>query len=686
MNSGEEDENFERTRLTREGMQGLSEGNASDFAAGDIIDGDYEVLSFIGAGGMGSVYRVRHRIMNTEYALKTLRADQVTEVAWRRFQNEAQAIARMNHPNVVAIYNLGLHNKTVPYYVMDLLSGSTLADILQARHQLPVVEALPIFIEACAGIGYAHKKGIVHRDIKPGNIVVLKNPDATGAKIKIVDFGIAKLSHTKDLANQQLTGVGEICGSPFYMSPEQSQGGKVDARSDIYSLGCTLFETLTGSPPFKGRNVTETIIMHHSNQPPTLNESVQEQTFPAALEEIVAITLAKAPMDRYPNMEKLQQDLSTILQAELTPSKPQSAKTGLQASPLAIMASVVILLMGTAAAIFYVNGRGQNQDVIPKSPAMASATATKLASDMNNSRAFTDEDLPPPSAEELNETKPYSSIVMPRGGPEMIHFEFPKDRPLGYLCLFYDRKRAFPCRGTVEIPHGMEILLVPGKQIALYPQFLDRFRPGDLQAVELNSELESDFFTNETVKHIARLKNIIWLRLLLCDKIDDQIIPDLNSMPDLKGLTLREDKKLTVLALSRSPLVRRLRELAIETNDSLTPLFAAMAGTPNLEILDVSGLKLTTTDYRYIGTFTNLKVLKANSSRLNDEDLAQLGKLRNIRALEIDGARITSRSAPVIMAIMTGKDKFLRINDEGMGAAEYNALKSNLKGIRVNKE
>ncbi|MBS1998875.1 MAG: serine/threonine protein kinase, partial [Cyanobacteria bacterium SZAS LIN-2] len=305
MNSGEEDENFERTRLTREGMQGLSEGNASDFAPGDIIDGDYEVLSFIGAGGMGSVYRVRHRIMNTEYALKTLRADQVTEVAWRRFQNEAQAIARMNHPNVVAIYNLGLHNKTVPYYVMDLLSGSTLADILQTRHQLPVVEALPIFIEACAGIGYAHKKGIVHRDIKPGNIVVLEKPDATGAKIKIVDFGIAKLSHTKDLANQQLTGVGEICGSPFYMSPEQSQAGKVDARSDIYSLGCTLFETLTGSPPFKGRNVTETMIMHHSNQPPTLSETAQEQAFPAALEEAVAVTLAKAPMDRYPNMEKL---------------------------------------------------------------------------------------------------------------------------------------------------------------------------------------------------------------------------------------------------------------------------------------------------------------------------------------------------------------------------------------------
>src|ERR1700733_9470795 len=220
------DDPQDKTQLTAGGTP-----IAGEFVAGDIVGGSYEVASFIGAGGMGNVYRVRHTIMQTEYALKTLSAEKVTEIAWRRFQNEAQAISRMNHPNVVAIYNLGFDQDRLPYYVMDLLAGKTLADIIREKGRLETNETLSMFIEVCAGIGYAHKKGIVHRDIKPPNIVLMDKPDPTGAGIKIVDFGIAKLSHTKDLANQKLTSVGEVCGSPFYMSPEQCAAGKIDARS-----------------------------------------------------------------------------------------------------------------------------------------------------------------------------------------------------------------------------------------------------------------------------------------------------------------------------------------------------------------------------------------------------------------------------------------------------------------------
>ena len=295
---------------------------AGEFAKGDLVGGSYEIVSFIGAGGMGNVYCVKHAIMQTEYALKTLSAEKVTEVAWRRFQNEAQAIARMNHPNVVAIYNLGFHDGRLPYYVMDILHGKTLSDLLREKGRLETNEALRMFIQVCAGIGYAHKKGIVHRDIKPPNIVLLNKPDPSGATIKIVDFGIAKLSHTKELANQQLTSVGEVCGSPFYMSPEQCEAGKIDARSDIYSLGCTLFEALTGSPPFKGRNAVETMMLHHTGTPPTLKAASGGKDFPPMLEMAVATLLAKAPMDRYQNMERLAQDLQTILQGSETAITP----------------------------------------------------------------------------------------------------------------------------------------------------------------------------------------------------------------------------------------------------------------------------------------------------------------------------------------------------------------------------
>ncbi len=277
----------------------------------DLVGENYEIISLLGVGGMGHVYRVRHRILQKLFAMKTLSSQQVTEIAWRRLQVEAQAIARMNHPNIVGIYNLGLHEERLPYYVMDLLDGEALADRLKRDSALSLAEALPIFIEVCSGLGYAHKKGIIHRDIKPGNIILLHNADSAGATIKIVDFGIAKLSGVSDPSNQHLTSMGEVFGSPYYMSPEQCIGGRIDARSDIYSLGCTLFEALVGHPPFKGANPVVTMTLHQSQEPPTLREA-SGRNFPDSIEQVVARLLAKAPMDRYQSLEKVVYDLNSI--------------------------------------------------------------------------------------------------------------------------------------------------------------------------------------------------------------------------------------------------------------------------------------------------------------------------------------------------------------------------------------
>ncbi len=193
-------------------QQPFAESENFELRAGDMV-GDYEVLSLIGTGGMGYVYEARHRVLNKVYALKTIRADCMNETSWRRMQVEAQAIARMNHPNIVGIHNFGMHDGR-PFYVMDLLKGTSLAEKLQ-KGPLPLEQALQIFIEVCCGLTYAHKKGIIHRDIKPGNIILLKSEDASGAKVKIVDFGIAKLAGASDPNNQNLTSAGEIFGSPL---------------------------------------------------------------------------------------------------------------------------------------------------------------------------------------------------------------------------------------------------------------------------------------------------------------------------------------------------------------------------------------------------------------------------------------------------------------------------------------
>ncbi len=282
------------------------------------MGGSYEIVDYLGRGAMGFVYRARHNILGREYALKTLGADQVSDTSWRRFQIEAQAIAKMSHPNVVGIHNFALHHSEgkadIPFYVMDLLEGSNLGEKLRDNGTPPLAIVLAIFQQAAAGLGYAHSKGMIHRDVKPGNIVLLNRPDAVGATVKIVDFGIAKLTDSQYGA-QKLTTAGEVFGSPLYMSPEQSMAQTLDARTDIYSLGVALFESLVGDPPFIANSAVEVMMMHQGAPIPIIND-VSEVGYPPEVQQVVEKMMAKMPEDRYQTMEQVASDLAAIARGQ----------------------------------------------------------------------------------------------------------------------------------------------------------------------------------------------------------------------------------------------------------------------------------------------------------------------------------------------------------------------------------
>lgn len=313
----------------QENLQENSQANSQKpavFAPGTVVGASYEVIELLGRGAMGMVYRVRHVTLSTEYALKILTDDKQDEVSVIRFQNEAQAIAKLNHPNIVAIYNFGVHDGSLPFYVMDLLAGEDLLDKIVFAGPMASETALPLFIEACAGLSYAHRKGILHRDVKPANLLILEKPDVQGANLKVVDFGIVKFAEELKPEVQKLTAMGIVCGSPSYMSPEQAMGQKVDPRSDIYSLGCSLFEALTGKVPFRGRSASDTMMMHATIPAPSLAEKNPERTYADELELVVARMMAKEPMYRYQSMDAVAQDLKNILEGKPLAASPMAGR------------------------------------------------------------------------------------------------------------------------------------------------------------------------------------------------------------------------------------------------------------------------------------------------------------------------------------------------------------------------
>ncbi|HET9406176.1 MAG TPA: protein kinase [Candidatus Sulfotelmatobacter sp.] len=261
--------------------------------------GKYEVVEVIGRGGMGMVYKAVDPTISRTVAIK-----KVTSVLsddpdlLRRFYREAQSTGKLQHPNIVTLYDLG-DQDGVPYLVMEYLEGDSLEKIIKERRPFTLAEKLNIIIQVCEGLAYAHQQQIIHRDMKPGNIVVLND-----GGVKIVDFGIAQLG------NERFTRTGQVVGSLYYMSPEQLQDAEVDTRSDIYSVGVVLYEFLAGTLPFQGRDPTATLakILHDSPPPLAnfLNPYIPE------LESVVRRALAKDRDERFPTMEDFTFELQSV--------------------------------------------------------------------------------------------------------------------------------------------------------------------------------------------------------------------------------------------------------------------------------------------------------------------------------------------------------------------------------------
>ena len=290
------------------GAAAASESDSNQMlSVGSMLGGRYKIVSVIGEGGMGVIYKAHHLALDKVVAVKLLNRDRVDDQSMRRFHIEAQATSGLNHPNLITVHDLAFHENN-PYLVMDFVQGISLADLIKEKYSLPVNQALDIGIQVCAGMSFAHERGILHRDLKPSNIMLTGIADGA-MQVKIVDFGIAKIVGRDD--DHALTRTGEIFGSPLYMSPEQAVGQRVNEQSDIYSLGCLLFEALTGQPPFVGNSFLETMVKRVQQEPPTLSDAAPMGLFPSSLEAVIKRALARE-LDRIESMEEFRQLLIAV--------------------------------------------------------------------------------------------------------------------------------------------------------------------------------------------------------------------------------------------------------------------------------------------------------------------------------------------------------------------------------------
>ena len=343
---------------------------------GQILGGRYEIIAKLGSGGMSHVYQARDTILNRIVTVKVLRSDLAEDKDFvRRFQVEAQAVASLSHPNIVSIYDVGQENG-LPYLVMEYVEGLTLKGIIQKEGPLSPAETVNLGVQVCAALAHAHEKGIIHRDIKSHNILV-----TPGGRVKVTDFGLARVL---SVPSATLTRSGTVMGSVHYLSPEQARGEETGPKSDLYSLGVVLYETVSGHLPFQGDNPVTVALKHVQGPPPALCQD--NPAIPQRLEEIIFKALAKDPSQRFQSAREMQQALSegTLLAEDSAGADELTRELHLpgrrrRLRPVALVSLIVFLLL-LAAGGGYVFFKWYSQGVDVTVPQV-----TSLKQDQANS-------------------------------------------------------------------------------------------------------------------------------------------------------------------------------------------------------------------------------------------------------------------------------------------------------------
>jgi len=613
---------------------------------GDTIDGKYGLVAQLGSGGMGTVYLVRHLLLDKQMALKTFSSANLSPLTWHRFQREARAIAKLDHANIVQVFDFGICQGNVPYYTMERLSGQPFSDWLATNGRMPVSDALALFTSVARALSHAHNQGVVHRDIKPGNIFLDYDCEHK-MSVKVLDFGLAKLASSGSEVNQFVTDGGLVCGSPLYMSPEQATTNGADWRSDIYSFGCTMFEALTGLPPFIGDCALDTIQMHQKAKPPNLLDVCSELGYRPSLETFMAKLLAKDAADRYQSFDEILVQLNSL-------TKTQEARQSLSRTPALQVPDnrpVIAALLKTKRRM----GSGLEQSlgafplvhlrsrvghgVFALVTVLALSTVALCANKIHAQSLVTvgaHAKTGPVHAfsgkvSDVTISTSYFSTVTAAGERQFV---FEGYSNLGFIS--WTGHKAVPAQGIVTIPAGSIARLHIGDGLGQHPELLARFRPDDFYSVVCTGYTKWDPRVLDAIT--AHLTGIGDLCLEGCE-LGKDAIEQINRLDRLCRLDVAETN-LTgadIVALKR---LKELQYLDVSQTAGISPALAALEGSRNMQDLYARACNLNGADVKAIAKISSLVSLNLEGNVLSDSDIKELSRLHCLSTLSVPGTRL----------------------------------------------
>ncbi len=561
---------------------------------GNKLTEQYEILGEIGSGGMGLIYKARHMALAQLVAIKMLQLNRLDAVGIERFAQEAKAVNLLDHPGIVHIRDYGLTEFNQPYMVLDYIEASTLEETIAFQGALSVHSSLDIFTQIADAIEHAHGRGILHRDLKPSNIMLVK-VDGQGALVRIVDFGIAKIIDNNDPLQAKLTKTGEVFGSPLYMSPEQALGSKVDQRSDIYSLGCVMFETLTGAPPFSGESAIQIISKQMNAEAPTLKEGSLGNVFPANVEEIVRKALRKNPDERFQSMQELKEALL------IARSNDKESIEKLSDEQIAVAKKIKVQSLLLKVALLALFG------IICL---IALFSWQQLHADTSIGRA--PEPLSISDMDAIQSIKKAGAL----GKNEVILIGNITDAALDAFDSCSKTRVVVLKETLIKGPGLAHLIHLPITQLDL---------------------LDSDL-TDRGLKEIAHMDLLKDLNLENT-KVTDQGLSNLSSLKNLTDLHL-DDDKVTAKGLHYLVSLPVLKDLTLNRVDcDWSAAFAELAQFPSLQVLSLKDTRISNDDLTALKNLKKLYTLNLDFTEITDQGISNLSSQPTLRVLSLQGCK-----------------------------------------------